>query len=321
MYRHEVNQAGGHLLQEAVTPHRDLPDIQSLRPHPRTGDEAAVAYRAKHIRRLFAHIDQLEAEIATLRLSQPAGRTAAMSLTNVSLPAPDKLTGRRVGGGKHIDRPARAACAVAPPFIYPFGMTPTPADASLAHLIQMKRRTTMRIPATPASRAHLGQAAISPLDIKPGQHFWLCEPWSVHPDFDDVSSDLIASSVSVTYERGGIPGHNGRLFEPRRIRPSQEMPLSASGIGLVVTQISVAQLHSTTDNDAMREGIYERSAIGDDVAHDTWTWARTGWRYATPLEAYRTLWDKCHPDVPWRSDPTIFVIAFDAFNGNINQEM
>ncbi|GHE82203.1 hypothetical protein GCM10019059_44820 [Camelimonas fluminis] len=41
-------------------------DLEALRPHPRTGDEAPVSYRAKHIRSLFDHIAALEAEKISL---------------------------------------------------------------------------------------------------------------------------------------------------------------------------------------------------------------------------------------------------------------
>lgn len=42
-------------------------DLEALRPHPRTGDEAPVSYRAKHIRSLFDRIAALEAENARMR--------------------------------------------------------------------------------------------------------------------------------------------------------------------------------------------------------------------------------------------------------------
>lgn len=42
-------------------------DLEALRPHPRTGDEASVSYRAKHIRALCDRIAALEAENARMR--------------------------------------------------------------------------------------------------------------------------------------------------------------------------------------------------------------------------------------------------------------
>lgn len=58
--------------------------VAYLRPHPRVADDASVLYRARDIRRLFAHITRLEERCAALTGQVDAGAAEIERLTQIT---------------------------------------------------------------------------------------------------------------------------------------------------------------------------------------------------------------------------------------------
>ena len=80
---------------------------------------------------------------------------------------------------------------------------------------------------------------------------------------------------------------------------------------LELTDVSVERLHDISDEDAKAEGIYERGVVGDDPACSRWTWKKDGWRYDSPREAYKELWNSINKKKhPWEQNPFVWVLEF-----------
>ncbi|MBS7697835.1 MULTISPECIES: hypothetical protein [unclassified Chelatococcus] len=113
--------------------------------------------------------------------------------------------------------------------------------------------------------------------------------------------------------------HEHPEFGKARWKPSIHMPRWASRLTLVATDVRVQRLQDISEEDAIAEGIFERSAIGDDPMHDTWTWRREGWRYPTPRMAYAALWTEINGPGSWEANPWVAAYTFSAHRCNIDQ--
>jgi hypothetical protein len=109
-----------------------------------------------------------------------------------------------------------------------------------------------------------------------------------------------------------------------RWKSSIFMPRWASRLTLIVTGVKVERLQDISEEDAKAEGIFARSDIGDDQAHDVWTWERDGWRYSdgwrypTPRKAFSDLWDSIHGEKAWEANPFVAAISFRVIKSNID---
>lgn len=166
----------------------------------------------------------------------------------------------------------------------------------------------------------------------PGDHLYVKEAWGVVSHaFDEDGNitpwtpDRPAKPISdAPYAGGYYSGHviyraDGEFQWNAGDDPSMDtaplwktsvpMPRWASRLTLEIQSVKIERLCAIVD--AEPEGIYERSAIGDDPASATWTWQRRGWRYNHPREAYAVLWDLTHghkPGLAWKDDPWVWVI-------------
>ncbi|WP_395623379.1 hypothetical protein [Sphingomonas daechungensis] len=101
-------------------------------------------------------------------------------------------------------------------------------------------------------------------------------------------------------------------------RPSIHMPRWASRITLIVESVKVERVRDISDEDARAEGIFARSAIGDDPTSSQWTWQKDSWRYDTPRDAFQALWNSIHGPKAWDENPWVVAITFRVIRANID---
>ena len=106
----------------------------------------------------------------------------------------------------------------------------------------------------------------------------------------------------------------GRKTQTRRPwTPSIHMPRILSRITLEITDIRVERLRIMTSDDAIAEGAYEVSRVGDGPASATWTMgASQEWRYDSPLQAFEAMWNSIYAKrgFGWDVNPWVWVIIF-----------
>lgn len=129
---------------------------------------------------------------------------------------------------------------------------------------------------------------------------------------------------SFNYER--CPGAKWHTWLPDLLsgaegiwRPSLFMPRWASRLTLLVTAVRVERLQDISEADAKAEGIFARSAVGDDPHADVWTWQQEGWRYPHPSEAFKALWSSIHGPDAWAENPWVVAVTFAVHARNIDQ--
>ncbi|CAH1661900.1 conserved hypothetical protein [Hyphomicrobiales bacterium] len=150
-----------------------------------------------------------------------------------------------------------------------------------------------------------------------GDRLWVKEAWRAARGLNNKpprrippDADIEYAATAPSYAEIGIKG---------KLRPSIFMPRWASRITLIVSDVRVQWLRDISEEDAIAEGIFERSAIGDDPMHDTWTWRREGWRYSTPQMAYAALWTEINGPGAWDANPWVAAYTFTAHRCNIDQ--
>lgn len=100
--------------------------------------------------------------------------------------------------------------------------------------------------------------------------------------------------------------------------PSIHMPREFSRLTLIVGSIKIERLQSISEEDARREGIFDRHACGDDPTSAAWTWSSDGWRYETPREAFKALWGSINGNDAWEQNPWVVAICFRTIKANID---
>ena len=71
-----------------------------------------------------------------------------------------------------------------------------------------------------------------------------------------------------------------------------------------ITNVRVERLQDISDEDCLREGIYE-------VPFCEYSWEDNGARFGTPREAFASLIDKVSGKGTWASNPWVFVYEFE----------
>lgn len=109
-------------------------------------------------------------------------------------------------------------------------------------------------------------------------------------------------------------------------RPSIHMPRAASRITLDVRSIQVQRLHDISPADAIAEGIDSLRPVPGDGPPETLyrdyladEKAKTGqpvrkYPFTSPIESYRTLWQKINGPQSWDLNPWVWVIQFNRLN-------
>lgn len=136
-----------------------------------------------------------------------------------------------------------------------------------------------------------------------GDFLWVKEDFAQHPQF-----------AQVAYRADGkvFEDADGFTWRPKWI-PDVYMPRKLSRITLVITDIHVEKLRTITSEEAILEGAYEVSRVGDGPASATWTMgASQEWRHDSPLQAFEALWDSIYArrGQGWDVNPWVWGIIF-----------
>lgn len=157
---------------------------------------------------------------------------------------------------------------------------------------------------------------------QPDDRLWVREAWRAPKSVDDLSPKGIGEACvdagyrepwcPIQYEADGARtsekdwqefGSHPSISVPGRYRHARFMPRWASRITLEVTGVRVERLHDISCEDSIAEGLREDEARGwftDDVPGN----------WASPVAAYRALWESINGQDSWDQDPFVWVIEF-----------
>lgn len=128
----------------------------------------------------------------------------------------------------------------------------------------------------------------------PGDRLWVREAWATHACLDNVPPrDLVYQDV--VYLADGQPRKG-------KYRPAMFMPRWASRIVLEVVAVRVERLQDITEAQAIAEGIL-RAGSG-------WLGYEGGPWFASPIGAFRSLWESIHGTDSWDANNYVWVIEF-----------
>ena len=178
--------------------------------------------------------------------------------------------------------------------------------AILAGSKTQTRRPVMRTVAPP-TRLRGNHVLPCPLG-QPGDRLWVKETfYKYYPEEGWPSPKALYKADGLTLAKVDSEG------KKQRWTPSIHMPRILSRITLEITDIRVERLRNMTSNDAIAEGAYEVSRVGDGPASATWTMgASQEWRYDSPLQAFEALWNSIYAKrgFGWDVNPWVWVIIF-----------
>ncbi|EBG5297091.1 hypothetical protein FI178_19430 [Salmonella enterica subsp. enterica] len=96
-------------------------------------------------------------------------------------------------------------------------------------------------------------------------------------------------------------------------RPSIHMPRWASRILLEITDVRVEQLHSISERDALREGLFQLPASGRYCLQPGMQYF--GMASHSAKEVYSWLWASIYGEESWAANPWVWVIEFKRVEG------
>jgi hypothetical protein len=164
---------------------------------------------------------------------------------------------------------------------------------------------------------------------RPGDHLWVRETFFAYGRWETRYSEKEKRDewrfVDMTLECGwayqyaadnqDLPLVKGRAVTPGWYkRPAIHMPRVASRIELEVIGVRVERLQELSDADAVAEGIdrvengspdgraYRDYSLPD--SRDTAEW------FSSPINSYRTLWERINGPGSWEANPWIWVVEF-----------
>jgi hypothetical protein len=136
-----------------------------------------------------------------------------------------------------------------------------------------------------------------PLPYEPGDRLWVREAWQPHSLYADRAPRNIPPSI-VFYRADG--GHSPAL----PWLPSIHMPIWASRLTLVVTDVLVQRLQDISEADARAEGISRCKncgvfhADGDEIGVSSARWA------------FERLWTSIYGPGAWDANPWVVAVSF-----------
>ncbi|VEA95071.1 Uncharacterised protein [Salmonella enterica subsp. houtenae] len=136
---------------------------------------------------------------------------------------------------------------------------------------------------------------------KPGDRIWVRETFSAVPDYDEP-----AGCSALLYAADG----NGPY---RKWTPSIHMPRWASRITLEITDVRVERLHSISERDALREGLFQLPASGRYCLQPGTQYF--GMASHSAKEVYSWLWASIYGEESWEANPWVWVIEFKRVEG------
>ncbi|HAU2966545.1 TPA: hypothetical protein JC740_000604 [Salmonella enterica subsp. diarizonae] len=151
-----------------------------------------------------------------------------------------------------------------------------------------------------------------------GDRVWVRETWqAIHDDVDEfghVEERTYAPSIpkekdrywhTVYAEHFGDESREDRGFP---WRPAIHMPRWASRITLEITDVRVERLHSISERDALREGLFQLPASGRYCLQPGMQYF--GMASHSAKEVYSWLWASVYGEESWAANPWVWVIEF-----------
>ncbi|EDS7120635.1 hypothetical protein S715_002796 [Salmonella enterica subsp. enterica] len=151
---------------------------------------------------------------------------------------------------------------------------------------------------------------------KPGDRIWVRETFRVHSRATDVATLVYRASVrnSWTEQTHRVPvAVCNKQVTPDKWTPSIHMPRWASRILLEITAVRVERLHSISERDALREGLFQLPASGRYCLQPGMQYF--GMASHSAKEVYSWLWASIYGEESWAANPWVWVIEFKRVEG------
>ncbi|ECM8230956.1 hypothetical protein YG56_21095 [Salmonella enterica subsp. enterica serovar Kentucky] len=151
---------------------------------------------------------------------------------------------------------------------------------------------------------------------KPGYRIWVRETFRVHSRATDVATLVYRASVrnSWTEQTRRVPvAVCNKPAIPEKWTPSIHMPRWASRITLEITDVRVERLHSISERDALREGLFQLPASGRYCLQPGMQYF--GMASSSAKEVYSWLWASIYGEESWAANPWVWVIEFKRVEG------
>ncbi|EEJ3321632.1 hypothetical protein CC797_21870 [Salmonella enterica subsp. enterica] len=142
-----------------------------------------------------------------------------------------------------------------------------------------------------------------------GDRIWVRETWA----------EAGASAPDLKLYRANYPAHvpthyeNVPPAEDVRWTPSIHMPRWASRITLEITDVRVERLHSISERDALREGLFQLPASGRYCLQPGMQYF--GMASHSAKEVYSWLWASIYGEESWDANSWVWVIEFKRVEG------
>ncbi|EKE2788488.1 hypothetical protein OUL81_000529 [Salmonella enterica] len=149
-----------------------------------------------------------------------------------------------------------------------------------------------------------------------GDRIWVRETFRVHSRATDVATLVYRASVrnSWTEQTHRVPvAVCNKPAIPEKWTPSIHMPRWASRITLEITDVRVERLHSISERDALREGLFQLPASGRYCLQPGMQYF--GMASHSAKEVYSWLWASIYGEESWAANPWVWVIEFKRVEG------
>lgn len=132
---------------------------------------------------------------------------------------------------------------------------------------------------------------------EPGDRLWVRETWAEFVDVVTIDGSHVELGRDFIYRADGEDQKRHTVW-----RPSIHMPRAASRLTLEITGVRVERLKDITEADAIAEGLTRDG--------DGWRGApKLPW-FASPIAAFRSLWESINGGGSWDENPFVWVVEF-----------
>ena len=174
------------------------------------------------------------------------------------------------------------------------------------------------MPSDPLDEGDIGDLVQACRYGRAGDRLWVRETWAHVPatayrcsDGVQQTNDPTSAGMAAVYAAGW------ERSAPGRWKPSIHMPRWACRLVLEIADVRVQRLHDISEDDAIAEGIH-RIEIGSGYppmfSADPRTWADAVEQHpdvqATPVAAFRELWESINGLASWAANPWVWAVTF-----------
>lgn len=141
---------------------------------------------------------------------------------------------------------------------------------------------------------------------KPGDRLWVRETWAKNEGSAGGCCYRADHGGACAYEAHDL-GKGLVTHKVSKWKPSIHMPRWASRITLEITGVRVERLQDISEADAIAEGCFKN--------HNGYYWGGPHPEYgtkqmATPVSAFRDLWESINSTGSWESNPWVWAVEF-----------